>query len=57
MKGLRETKKEQEKQIQSLKERLTNTENLLESKNARVKELEEETRKYAGLFDCSLKAN
>ena len=49
-KTLKASKIENEKTITSLKERLLNTENLLESKVLKVKELEEESRKYSDTY-------
>ncbi len=48
VKSLRASKKEDDKSISSLKERLQNTENLLEAKVTKLKELEEESKKYSG---------
>jgi hypothetical protein len=49
IKSLRATKKEDDSTITSLKERLQNTENLLEMKVTRLKELEEESKKFIGI--------
>jgi DNA repair exonuclease SbcCD ATPase subunit len=49
-KTLKATKLENDKAISSLKERLHHTENLLETKISKIKELEEESKKYSETY-------
>jgi hypothetical protein len=50
MKKLRATKEENENTIKALKERLTNSENLLETKVTRLKEVEAAFKKQSGMW-------